>query len=127
MLSGGLNTSGLWPPFRAYVEQLLMPYAAYYGLSGTVVSGYRSLQEQADLYAKGRTPYEVAHQVSKQGRNGSVTDAPPGRSAHNYGLAIDVEGVDQSQLVALAAALGFGTVSWDPAHIEWPRWQSLLR
>jgi len=127
MLSGGFNLSGLWPPYRTAVQDYLMPYVQYFGLQGTIVSGYRSMEEQAVLYRKGRTPAEVAARVSKQGRDGAVTDAPPGSSAHNYGLAIDVEGPHQAQIVDLARQLGFGTVSWDPAHIEWPRWQSLLR
>lgn len=124
-LSGGLYLAGLWPPFADAVRYL-QAYADYYGLRGEVSSGFRSNTEQAELFAKGRTAQEVAGRVRKQGRGGTVTDAPPGASAHNYGLAIDIEGRDQQQIVALARALGFGTVSWDPAHIEWPQWQSLL-
>lgn len=49
------------------------------GLDILVTCTLRSNEEQAALYAIGRTaPGE------------HVTDAPPGRSAHNYGLAIDV-------------------------------------
>lgn len=45
-----------------------------------VSHGFRSLQEQASIYAQGRF-----------GNPGpTVSDAPPGRSYHNYGLAIDV-------------------------------------
>jgi len=124
-LSGTSYLSGLWPPFSAAVRYL-QAYCSYYNLEGSIVSGLRSNQEQTRLYAQGRTPYEVAHQVSKQGAGGSVTDAPAGSSAHNYGLAVDVEGRDQARIIALAAALGFGTVSWDPAHIEWPNWRALL-
>lgn len=41
--------------------------------------GYRSLQRQAELYAQGRTaPGRI------------VTNARPGKSYHNYGLAVDV-------------------------------------
>lgn len=43
-----------------------------------LTDGFRSLQEQADLYALGRT---------KPGK--IVTKAKPGSSAHNYGLARD--------------------------------------
>lgn len=49
------------------------------GLDLLVTCTYRSLDEQAALYAQGRTaPGRI------------VTRAQPGQSAHNYGLAIDV-------------------------------------
>lgn len=118
--------SGLWPPFAEAVR-ILKAYADYFQLSARIVSGFRSLAEQERLYAKGRTPAEITARVSKRGTGGSVTDAPPGSSSHNYGLAIDVEGPNQADVVWLARELGFGTVSWDPAHIEWPNWQQLLR
>ena len=124
-LSGTSYLSGLWPPFSNAVRYL-QAYCAFYNLEASIVSGLRSNQEQARLYAQGRTPDEIARRVSKQGTGGSVTDAPPGTSAHNYGLAVDVEGRDQARVIALAQAIGFGTVSWDPAHIEWPNWKSLV-
>jgi hypothetical protein len=125
VISPGLHLSGLWPPFAEAVRYLIA-WADYYGLQAQIVSGYRSPAEQAQLYAKGRTPVEITNQVKKRGQGGAVTDAPPGASAHNYGLAVDVEGRDQSQVVELAKLIGFGTVSWDPAHIEWPQWESLV-
>lgn len=124
-VSGTWYLSGLWPPFAQAVNYLLA-YANYYQLNATIVSGYRSMGEQATLYAQGRTQDEVNRRVSKQGTGGTVTDAPPGSSAHNYGLAVDVEGRDQASVIQLARALGFGTVSWDPAHVEWPGWQALV-
>ena len=124
-LSGTSYFSGLWPPFSAAVRYL-QAYCSYYNLEGSIVSGLRSNSEQANLYAQGRTVYEIANRISREGTGGTVTDAPPGSSAHNYGLAVDVEGRDQQRIIALAAALGFGTVSWDPAHIEWPGWRSLI-
>jgi len=124
-VSGTSYLYGLWPPFSEAVRYLLA-YASYYQLEGQIVSGLRSNSEQAKLYAQGRTQSEILNRVSLQGARGSVTDAPPGSSAHNYGLAIDVEGRDQARIVSLARAIGFGTVSWDPAHIEWPNWRTLL-
>lgn len=124
-ISGTWYLSGLWPPFAEAVRYLLA-WSEYYGLQAQIVSGYRSSADQAALYAQGRTPSEIAGRVHKQGRGGAVTDAPPGASAHNYGLAVDFEGRDQASVVQLAKALGFGTVSWDPAHVEWPGWNSLI-
>lgn len=117
--------SGLWPPFAAAVS-ILKAWSDYFSLNATITSGYRDLREQERLYAIGRTPAEIAARVSKQGKGGAVTDAPPGSSAHNYGLAIDVEGPDQSAVMEIARALGFGLVSWDPAHVEWPNWRRLI-
>lgn len=49
------------------------------GLDVLVTCTLRSNEEQAALYAQGR---------SKPGH--IVTDAPAGKSAHNYGLALDI-------------------------------------
>jgi peptidoglycan L-alanyl-D-glutamate endopeptidase CwlK len=43
-----------------------------------IVEGYRSLERQAELYAQGRTT-----------PGPKVTNAKPGYSWHNYGLAVD--------------------------------------
>jgi peptidoglycan L-alanyl-D-glutamate endopeptidase CwlK len=46
----------------------------------------RTFQEQADIFAVGRTRlYD-----SKGNRLGRVTNAQPGQSMHNYGLALDI-------------------------------------
>lgn len=52
--------------------------AASHGLRAEIISGLRTYQEQADLFAQGRT---------KPGPK--VTNARPGSSWHNYGLAVD--------------------------------------
>lgn len=124
-ISAGLYLSGLWPPFAEAVRYLLA-YASYLQLEGNIVSGRRTNEEQTRLYAQGRTRDEIIRHVSKQGAGGTVTDAAAGESAHNYGLAIDVEGRDQARIIQLARMIGFATVSWDPAHIEWPGWRQLV-
>lgn len=125
-VSGTWYLSGLWPPFAGAVSYLL-DYCAYLSYEGRITSGFRTWAEQAVEYAKGRTLDEIARQVSKViGVGGVVSNAPPGRSAHNYGLAVDVEGRDQAAIVQLARYIGFGTVTNDPAHIEWPNWRALL-
>ena len=60
------------PDFRADVEALLegSPFTWY------VTHGFRSLDEQRDLYRKFLA--------------GGPRAAPPGKSAHNFGLAVDV-------------------------------------
>lgn len=126
MISGDYLLSGLWGPMANAVRGWLMPYAQYYGYSGEIVSGFRSFEDQDRKYRLGRSQYEYNNHIKKQGRDGAVTDAWAGASAHNYGLAVDVEGRDQAKIIALGRQIGFGTVSWDPAHLEWPGWQQLL-
>lgn len=69
---------GLDPTTRKKAEALLGKAAAS-GLRLVVTDGFRSLSEQAKLYAQGRTePGPI------------VTHAKPGTSWHNYGRAFDV-------------------------------------
>jgi len=126
-MGGAYLLSGLWPPFAAAVRYL-DAWCQFYGLTMVIVSGYRSTQEQTQLYAQGRTQAEILNRTKKFGQGGSVTDAPPGLSAHNYGLAVDLdtESLDFASVKQLAQQIGFGTVSWDPAHIEWPQWRALV-
>jgi len=66
------NPLGVDRAFREDVEQLLQPSPhTWY-----ILSGARSLTEQAALWA--------AYQA------GGPRAAPPGQSAHNFGLAVDV-------------------------------------
>lgn len=120
-IGGQLYLGGLYQPFADAVN-ILLQVCDYYGISVTVVAGTRSFAEQAALYAQGRTPTEVAQHVHKRGADGAVTDAWPGASAHNYGLAVDLDSPQLDAVMQIARQLGFGTVSWDPDHIEWPSW-----
>ena len=68
----------LHPHVRRMAEQLLSD-AAEAGIPLTVTFTHRSLSTQAVLYAQGRSvPGPI------------VTNARPGYSFHNYGLALDV-------------------------------------
>jgi peptidoglycan L-alanyl-D-glutamate endopeptidase CwlK len=63
--------------FRAFVTEA-QALAASKGYEYKVICGTRDWDEQARLYAQGRTtPGKI------------VTKAPPGSSFHNFGLAID--------------------------------------
>ncbi len=64
-----------------------------------VTQGLRTWNEQALLYAEGRT-----------GPGAIVTNAPPGHSYHNFGLAVD--------LVPLTQGL---TLDWNVTHPVWKR------
>ena len=73
--------SGLHPRFKPLAEKFVAAceqLAAESGVKVEVISGLRSWAQQEELYAHGRTkPGPV------------VTNAPPGYSYHNFGLAID--------------------------------------
>ena len=81
----------LSPPFYEDVNTLLVE-SAY---AWAVTFGFRSIEEQAALYKK--------HLA------GGPLAAPPGQSAHNYGLAVDV-----------AILLPSGKLSWDESGPEFP-------
>jgi len=67
----------LYPPFLARVE-LLSARCRERGRDYHAISGLRSMEDQAKLYAQGRTaPGKI------------VTNAKPGYSAHQYGIAVD--------------------------------------
>ena len=67
----------LSPMFRPCADAFLQQCETY-GLDVLVYCTLRSLAEQASLYAQGRTtPGRI------------VTNARPGSSAHNFGLALD--------------------------------------
>jgi peptidoglycan L-alanyl-D-glutamate endopeptidase CwlK len=83
-----INTSLLYPPFLKKIEELISNCQKL-GMDYWVTSGVRTWAEQADIYAQGRTKpcpscvktnSKCAHIISK---------APPGYSAHNYGIAVD--------------------------------------
>jgi hypothetical protein len=67
------------PNFLNQVKECFLPTAAAYGYALRITDGFRSLDEQEEVYNQGRT--EDGHIVSW---------APAGRSLHNYGFAVDV-------------------------------------
>jgi len=134
------NLSGLNRKFRVKAEAFLaaaQPILAKHGVTAEVISGLRSWQQQAALYAQGRT---------KPGR--IVTKARPGSSWHNYGLAIDLglfaggKYLDEAaparadkiyrELGALAASMGIewaGTWKSFPEgpHFQWTAGMTLAQ
>jgi peptidoglycan hydrolase-like protein with peptidoglycan-binding domain len=91
---------GLQPEVRARAYDLF-DRAEREGMGICIVSGLRTYAEQAALYAQGRTrPGKV------------VTNAEPGESYHNFGLAFDF------------AVLRSGSLVWDPDH---PHWKAFVR
>ena len=64
---------------RAYLENIYV----------RITSGYRSNEEQAKLYGQGRANYVYKGKQYANPSASIVTNAKPGTSNHNYGLAVD--------------------------------------
>ena len=74
----------LYPPFASTVRSFILE-ARRNGMDVSVFQGLRTFEEQQKLYQKGRDAnFRVVD------RKSVVTNAPPGMSMHNYGLAVDV-------------------------------------
>lgn len=125
-MSRSLDT--LQPQFRAMVDPWLADCAAS-GLDILITCTLRTMGEQQSLYAQGRTaPGHI------------VTNAPPGQSAHNYGLALDFvpvvygkpewTGKDPawSHAISIAEAHGMQSLAKSAfpelAHLQLPNWRA---
>lgn len=91
----------LRPEVRPRVDDFLAACKTA-GIDILVTCTLRTMEEQAALYAQGRTA--VGH---------IVTNAKPGQSAHNYGLALDVVPIVN------------GKPDWDGTHPVWNQIGSL--
>ena len=89
-----------------------------------ITSGYRSLKKQAELYAAYK--------------KGGPLAAAPGKSAHNYGLAVDIAIVGAkssdrryAQLHRIGRRHGLVPLNGrarrvDPFHLEVPQWRRFV-
>lgn len=120
----------LEPDFRAKVLRLILSVEEATARTWAISDGRRTMDRQRYLYAQGRTtPGKV------------VTMAPPGQSAHNFGLAADLWpvlptgdfdwGADDAlfrQMADLAKEQGltpgyyFHSIH-DAPHVEDPSWK----
>jgi len=95
-----------------------------------VVQGLRSWDDQAKLYAEGRDDGGNVVDKSKV-----VTNAKPGTSWHNYGLAVDVAPFDAGipdwnvehpawkRIVAVGESVGLTSGSTWRSFPDWPHFQ----
>lgn len=119
MISGTAKLNGLYPPWKDWCSWCLNELKRR-GYSGTVTSGVRSSTKQRQLYLD-----------YVNGRS-SLPAAPPGRSAHEYGLAIDFvvdQGKDSAQqraAMALLQSWGGELVANDIVHVQYPGFRSAL-
>jgi LysM repeat protein len=84
-------------PRLAELGLRMIDVCAQAGVAVLITQGLRTVQEQDDLYAQGR---------SKPGK--IVTNAKGGQSWHNFGLAFDIVVLDS-----------VGKAEWDTAHPGW--------
>ena len=74
----------LYPPFADAVRELVLQARAK-GMPVSIFQGLRTFGQQLELYKKGRDAnFKVIDKKQV------VTNAPPGMSMHNYGLAVDL-------------------------------------
>jgi len=67
------------PNFLTQVNECFIPTAALYGYTLRISSGFRTIEEQDQIFEQGRT---VDGHI--------VTEATGGKSIHNYGFAVDI-------------------------------------
>lgn len=103
----GSSLEGLDPAFAEKVTRLL---AAAKGRI-TIVSAFRSVERQAALWKAALAKYGSAKEARKW-------VAPPGKSNHGHGVAVDFGG-DLKLLARLAPQFGlYQPMSWEPWHFE---------
>lgn len=106
-----MSTEGLDPLLAARIKAMI----AQSGGRLHIVSGYRSPERQAQLYEEGKR---------KHGANVNRWVAPPGKSNHNKGFAVDMGGTPEG-VAWMAQNLGrFGLhqpMAHEPWHIELPK------
>jgi hypothetical protein len=121
----------LEPDFKPIVEELLAKTEAVTNRKWGISDGRRTMAEQRNIYAQGRT---------KPGK--VVSNAKPGQSAHNFGYAVDIwpmkgddfdwgasgslfqKMADIAVSMGLTAGYYFKSIH-DAPHIEHPKWKDL--
>ncbi len=113
MVVGRDKLNGLSPYFKPWIE-FLVDFASQQGVTVTVISGHRTLDDQR----------RAAAQAKAAGRPA----AAPGKSAHNFGLAVDLMGgvnsssAEHEWLMDVWKAMGGSFYKGDRPHFEHPDW-----
>lgn len=126
-----LEFRGLHPQLQAYAEYSIK-VGRHYGLNPRVTSVYRSVDHQRQLYNN----FLACKAAGLAGRSVSINPGmscawpanPPGRSAHNYGLAWDsvVPASQQALWNQIRRALGWHVLANDEIHAEYPGWREIV-
>lgn len=105
--------------------ELVMAWAAFYGIPINITSGFRSFAEQTTL----RRTFEQCVAEKRQGMAGCRFPANrPGDSAHNFGLAFDSTVTPELMpwWIAIRKWAGFNVPGNDIIHAEVPGWRSFV-
>lgn len=115
MTHGAEKLIGLYEPWRQWCAYVVAVVDRM-GFNPRIVSGTRTLREQEQLYKSARA-----------GRS-KLPAAPPGRSPHNYGLAIDVWAStgNQDAMMRVFQHYGGELVRGDPPHVQYPGFRKAL-
>ena len=115
MIRGRLKLNGLHPQVKDAASWCL-DVADYYGIPVTVTSGFRSWQEQEELYRK-----------YQQGQSRFPAN-PPGESSHNYGLSFDSWVPDEwrAAWTWIREYIGFQVPANDWIHAQVPDWRKYV-
>lgn len=100
-----VNLQGLNPAFKQRFAAMAAEYEQMTGKKMQVNSGFRDPKEQAELFAK----------------YGSPRAAPPGRSRHESGVAIDINSSDANKAIELGLFAKYGftrPVPGETWHVE---------
>lgn len=119
------------PIMQPLIKNLLMGAGIATGYEWVITSGRRTMSEQQALYNQGRTV-----------KGPKVTNAKPGQSAHNFGMAADLAPMkdgkiwwnapdhvwktmaDVAQQIGLVAGYYFKSIH-DAPHVEHKKWKEV--
>lgn len=121
--------AGLHPLVRDAAETALA-WAKWYGLTVTVTSGLRTLQEQTALRQRYERCLARGERIYPGNPNPECRYPAnrPGDSSHNFGLAWDSDVPDHQQWAwnYLRRYAGFHVPDNDPVHAEVPNWRNYI-
>lgn len=115
----GVNAEKLDPAFAEKMAEAIKKAEAATGTRAVITEGYRPPEVQAQYYANYvQRPISWEGKVYNPQKQGGIA-APPGRSKHQRGLAVDLsDNAARDWLVAHAGELGLGRVRGDAPHFQ---------
>ena len=119
--------TGFDPTFGDPLRKFLAAAQAQ-GIGAHIISGVRDDEDQRQLQANHIATVN-GQPLPYRARGPVPAAAAPGQSAHEYGLAADVQAdspADQARLIRLGTSMGLAhPMSYDPTHFEAPGWRSV--
>lgn len=115
----GVNADKLDPEFATKMAEAIKKAEAATGVRAVINEGYRPPEVQAQYYANyTQRPIPWEGKMYYPQKQGGIA-APPGRSRHQRGLAVDLsDNAARDWLATHAGELGLGRVSGDAPHFQ---------